>query len=35
VTQDFSTHKMAQLTQLSAQITQWESEGDLLHRDVA
>jgi hypothetical protein len=35
VTQDFSTHEMAELTQLPAQITQWEPEGDLLHRDVA
>jgi hypothetical protein len=35
VTQDFSTHEMAELTQLPAQITEWESEGDLLHRDVA
>jgi hypothetical protein len=35
VAQDFSTHKMAELTQLPAQITEWEFEGDLLHRDVA
>jgi hypothetical protein len=35
VTQDFSTHEMAELTQLRAQVTAWESEGDLLHRDVA
>jgi hypothetical protein len=35
VTQDFSTHKMAEPTQLRAQITAWNSEGDLLHRDVA
>ena len=35
VAQDFSTHEMGQLTQLPAQITGWESEGDLLHRDVA
>jgi len=26
---------MAELTQLRAQVTEWESEGDLLHRDVA
>ena len=35
VTQDFSTHQMAELTQLRAQVAEWESEGDLLHRDVA
>jgi hypothetical protein len=35
VAQDFSTHEMAELTQLPVQITEWESEGDLLHRDVA
>jgi hypothetical protein len=35
VTQDFSTHKMAEPTQLGAQITEWEPEGNLLHRDVA
>lgn len=35
VTQDFSTHEMAELTQLHAQVTEWKSEGDLLHRDVA
>ena len=35
VAQDFSTHEMAELTQLRAQVSQWESEGDLLHRDVA
>jgi hypothetical protein len=35
VTQDFSAHEMAELTQLRAQVTEWESEGDLLHRDVA
>jgi hypothetical protein len=35
VTQDFSTHKMSEPTQLRAQITEWNSEGDLLHRDVA
>jgi hypothetical protein len=35
VTQDFSTHEMAELTQLPAQVSEWESEGDLLHRDVA
>jgi hypothetical protein len=35
VTQDFSTHQMPEPKQLRAQITEWESEGDLLHRDVA
>jgi hypothetical protein len=35
VTQGFSTHEMAEPKQLRAQITEWESEGDLLHRDVA
>jgi hypothetical protein len=35
VTQDFSTHEMAELTRLPAQITEWESEGDLQDRDVA
>jgi hypothetical protein len=35
VTQDFSTRKMSEPTQLRAQITEWNSEGDLLHRDVA
>ena len=35
VTQDFSTHQMAELTQLRAQVSEWESEGELLHRDVA
>ena len=35
VAQNFSSHEMAELTQLPAQITEWESEGDLLHRDVA
>ena len=35
VTQDFSTHNMAELRQLRAQITERETEGDLLHRDVA
>jgi hypothetical protein len=35
VAQDFSTREMGELTQLPAQITGWESEGDLLHRDVA
>jgi hypothetical protein len=34
-TQDFSTHEIAELTQRRAQVAQWESEGDLLHRDVA
>ena len=35
VSQDFSTSKTAELKQLRAQITEWELEGDLLHRDVA
>lgn len=35
VVQDFSTRKMAEPTRLRAQITEWESEGDLRHRDVA
>ena len=35
VTQDFSTHEMAELTQLRAQITEWGSDVDLSHRDVA
>jgi hypothetical protein len=35
VAQYFSTHEMAELTQLPAQFTEWESEGDLLHRGVA
>jgi hypothetical protein len=35
VTQDFSTRKMSEPTQLRAQITEWDSEGDLLRRDVA
>ena len=35
VSQDFSTSKAAELRQLRAQITEWELEGDLLHRDVA
>lgn len=35
VRQDFSTPKMAEPKQLRTQITEWESEGELLHRDVA
>jgi hypothetical protein len=35
VTQEFSTRNMAEPTLLRAQITEWESEGDLRHRDVA
>jgi hypothetical protein len=35
VPQDFSTRQMAEPKQLRAQITKWESEGDILHRDVA
>jgi hypothetical protein len=35
VTQDSSTHQMSELKQLRAQITGWDSESDLLHRDVA
>lgn len=35
VAHDFSTHEMGELTQLPAQITEWESEGHLLHREVA
>jgi hypothetical protein len=35
VMQDFSTRQMAEPKQLRGQITEWQSEGDLLHRDVA
>jgi hypothetical protein len=35
VTQDFSIRKMSEPAQLRAQITEWDSEGDLPHRDVA
>jgi len=35
VTQDFSTQEMAELTQLRAQVTQWESKAEILQRDVA
>jgi len=35
VTQNFSTPKMAEPKQLPTQITEWESNGELLHRDVA
>ena len=35
VTQDFSIRKMSEPTQLRAQITEWDSESDLPHRDVA
>jgi hypothetical protein len=35
VTQDFSSHEMAELTQLRAQVTEWESKTELVHRDVA
>jgi hypothetical protein len=35
VKQDFSTHRMAELKQLRAQIAEWQLAGDQLHRDVA
>ena len=35
VTQGFSTHEMAELTQLRVQVTEWESKAELAHRDVA
>jgi hypothetical protein len=35
VVQDFSTREMGELTQLPAQISEWESQGELLRRDVA
>jgi len=35
VVQDFSTRTMGELTQLPAQISEWESQGELLRRDVA
>jgi hypothetical protein len=35
VTQDVSTRQMAEPKQLRGQLTEWLSEGDLLHRDVA